>query len=211
MLLGNTRGKMLPPKQKEILDFINEYQSLNGHGPTLDEIAGYFKKSIPTIHQHVQVLREKGFLKLPSINARGVGVFDPYDEVVQIPLLGTVSAGGGIENIESPVPIKVQRSLLSPSGQHYALIVRGDSMIDDGILQDDTIIVRSQNYADNGDVVVALVLDEHGTQLATVKRFYNQGSSIELRPRNPALQSKFYDIGEIELRGKFVGLLRQGG
>lgn len=202
---------MLPPKQKAILDFINEYQSQNGHGPTLDEIAGYFKKSIPTIHQHVQVLREKGYLKLPSAMARGVGVFDPYEEVVQIPLLGAISAGGGLENIENPVPIKVQRSLLSPNGQHFALIVKGTSMIDDGILPDDTIIVKSQNYADNGDVVVALILDDYGTQLATVKRFYNQGSKIELRPRNPELQSKFYDIGEVELRGKFVGLLRHGG
>ncbi len=202
---------MLPPKQKAILDFINEYQSLNGHGPTLDEMAGYFEKSIPTIHQHVQVLREKGFLKLPSINARGVGLFDPQEEVLQIPLLGIISAGGGLENIENPVPIKVQRSLLSPNGQHYALRVQGTSMIDDGILPDDTVIVRSQNYADNGDVVVALIWGEGGTQLATIKRFYNQGSRIELRPKNPALEPKFYEIGEVEIRGKFVGLIRQGG
>lgn len=201
---------MLPPKQKAILDFINKYQSLNEHGPTLDEIAGYFKKSIPTIHQHVQVLREKGFLKLPSVNARGIGVFDPYEEVVQIPLLGYISAGGGLENIENPEPVKVQRSLLSPNGQHFALVVRGSSMINDGILPEDTIIVKSQNYVDNGDVVVALVLDDYGTQLATVKRFYNQGARIELRPKNPALKSMFYELGQIEIRGKFVGLLRKG-
>lgn len=202
---------MLSPKQKEILDFINEYQEANSHGPTLDEIAQYFNKSVPTIHQHVQVLRAKGFLKLPGMSARSVGVFDPHEEIVQIPLLGFVSAGGGIENIENPDPIKVQRSLLSPTGQHYALTVRGTSMIDDGILPDDIIIVRYQNYVDNGDVVVALVLDGSGIQLATVKRFYNQGSRIELRPRNPALPSRFYNLGEIEVRGKFVGLLRQGG
>lgn len=202
---------MLPPKQKAILDFINKYQSENGHGPTLDEIAGYFQKSIPTIHQHVQVLREKGFLKIPGGNSRSVGVFDPHEEVVQIPLMGYISAGGGLENIETPEPIKVQRSLLSPSGQHYALTVRGNSMIDDGILPDDIIIVRHQNYVDNGDVVVAVFLDDYGTQLATVKRFYNQGSKIELRPKNPALESKYYELGEIEIRGKFVGLIRQGG
>ncbi len=201
---------MLSPKQKEILDFINEYQSHNGHGPTLDEIAQFFNKSVPTIHQHIQVLRTKGFLKLPGTNARSIGVLDPYEEVVQIPLLGIVSAGGGIENIESPEPIKVQRSLLSPTGQHFALTVRGDSMIEDGILPDDVILVRHQNYVDNGDVVVALILDDYGTQLATVKRFYNQGSRIELRPKNPSLPSKFYELGEVEIRGKFVGLLRQG-
>ncbi len=202
---------MLSQKQKETLNFINSYQSANGHGPTLDEIALYFGKTIPTIHQHVQALRTKGFLKLPSTNARSIGVFDPYEEVVQIPLLGFISAGGGLENIENPSPIKVQRSLLSPLGQHYALTVRGTSMIDDGIYPDDIIIVRHQNYVDNGDIVVALVLDEHGTQLATVKRFYNQGNEIELRPKNPTLQSRFYQLGEVEIRGKFVGLLRQGG
>lgn len=201
---------MLSPKQRKILNFINEYQSNNGHGPTLDEIAQFFKKSIPTIHQHVQVLRTKGFLKLPGTNARSIGVLDPYEEVVRIPLLGVVSAGGGIENVETPEPIKVQRSLLSPTGQHYALMVRGNSMIDDGILPHDIILVRHQNYADNGDVVVALFLDNDGTRLATVKRFYNQGNRIELRPRNPSLPSRFYELGEVEIRGKFVGLLRQG-
>lgn len=201
---------MLSPKQKEIFDFINEYQKNNGHGPTLDEIAIFFKKTIPTVHQHVQVLRNKGFLKLPSTNARSIGVLDPHEEVVQIPLLGVVSAGGGLENVETSEPIKVQRSLLSPTGQHFALVVRGTSMIDDGILPEDIILVRHQNYVDNGDVVVALTTDEDGTQLATVKRFYNQGSRIELRPKNPNLQSRFYNQGEVEVRGKFVGLLRQG-
>jgi SOS regulatory protein LexA len=201
---------MLSPKQKEILNFINDYQAKNAHGPTLDEIAVAFEKSIPTIHQHVQVLRRKGFLKLPTVNARSIGILDPYEEVVRIPLLGVVSAGGGIENIENPEPIKVQRSLLSPTGQHFALRVQGDSMVDDGILPRDIILARQQSYADNGDIVIALFLDETGTQLATVKRFYNQGAKIELRPRNSSMHSRFFDHGEVEIRGKFVGLLRQG-
>lgn len=202
---------MLSQKQKEVLDFINDYQKANSHGPTLDEIASFFDRSIPTIHQHIQVLRAKGFLKLPMGNTRGIGIFDPHEEVVQIPLLGFVSAGGGIENIENPEPIKVQRSLLSSTGQHFALTIRGTSMIEDGIFPDDIVIVRRQNYVDNGDIVVALIHDENGTTLATIKRFYNQGDRIELRPKNPALQSRFYDLGAIEVRGKFVGLLRQGG
>ena len=197
-------------KQKEILDFINEYQKINGHGPTLDEIAKKLQRSIPTIHQHVQALRTKGYIRLPSLQARGVGVFDPHEEIVEIPLLGFVSAGGGIENLENPEPIKVQRTLLSPTGQHFALIVRGTSMIKDNILPGDIIIARYQSHADNGDTVIALVLDE-GSQLATVKRFYNHGTRIELRPRNPELQPQMYEPGEIEIRGKFVGLVRQGG
>lgn len=200
---------MLPPKQKAVLDFINEYQQAHGHGPTLEEIAKKLEKAVPTIHQHVQALRAKGYLRLPSTNARGIGIFDPNEEIVEIPLMGFISAGGGIANVETPEPIKVQRSLLSPNGQHYALIVRGTSMINDGILPDDVIVVKYQNYADNGDVVIALIR-ENGESLATVKRFYNHGSKIELRPKNPDLQSMLFDVGEVEIRGKFVGLLRKG-
>ena len=200
---------MLPPKQKDVLDFINQYQRAHGHGPTIDVIAKKLKRAVPTIHQHIQALRAKGYLRLPISNARGIGVFDPHEEVIEIPLLGFVSAGGGIENLETPEPIKVQRSMLSPMGQHYALVVRGSSMIDDGILQDDVVIIKYQNYADNGDIVIALI-SIGGNQLATIKRFYNHGSKIELRPKNPELKPKMYNLGEIEIRGKFVGLLRTG-
>lgn len=200
---------MLPLRQKEVLDFINEYLKTNRRGPTLDEIAQGLQKTIPTIHQHVQALRTKGYIKLPGINARSIGILDPSEEVTEIPLLGYVSAGGGIENVENPAPIKVQRAMLSSIGEHYALIVRGNSMVEDGILSDDIIVVRSQNHADNGDVVVALIGSE-GDSLATVKRFYNHGSRIELRPRNPNIAPIMCKPGEIEIRGKFVGLLRKG-
>lgn len=201
---------MLPPKQKAVLGFIRQYQRDHGHGPTLEEIAQTLKKTVPTIHQHVQVLRTKGFLKLPSTNARSIGVFDTNEEVLEIPLLGYISAGEGIENVETTEPVKVQRSMLSSTGEHYALLVKGTSMIDDGILPDDIVVVRNQNYADNGDVIIALTGSE-GDSRATIKRFYNHGSTIELRPKNPNLQPKTYNLGEIEIRGKFVGLLRKGG
>ena len=201
---------MLQPKQKDVLDFINQYQSIHGHGPTLDEIALKLKRAVPTIHQHVQALRAKGYLKLPSSSARGIGIFDPHEEVTEIPLLGVVSAGGGIENFESPEPIKIQKAMLSPTGQHYALLVKGTSMIEDGILPDDLVIIKYQNYADNGDVVIALIDQEGTSQLATIKRFFNHGDKIELRPKNPNLQSKKYALGDVEIRGKFIGLLRRG-
>lgn len=200
---------ILPLKQKEIFEYINEYQRDRGYGPTLDEVAKYFQKSVPTIHQHVKALRAKGFLKLPSSNARGINTFDPQEEISEIPLLGYISAGEGIENIENPEPIKVQKSMLSPVGQHYALIVKGTSMIDDGIIPDDIVVIKQQNYADNGDVVVALLQNNENT-LATIKRFYNHGNKIELKPKNPELKPKMYGLGDIEIRGKFVGLLRKG-
>lgn len=200
---------MITPKQKEILDYINQYKLTHGYSPTLEEIANKFKKSVPTIHQHVQALRTKGYLKLPSTYARKIGVYDPNEEIIEILLMGYISAGGGIDNLENPEPIKVQRTLLSSSGQHFALIVRGDSMVDDGILQDDIIVVRTQNHADNGDVVVALMGSDEDA-CATVKRYYHHGSRIELRPRNPNLPPMMCNPGDVEIRGKFVGLLRKG-
>ncbi len=199
---------MLPPKQKAVYDFIKKFQVEHGFGPTLDEIATKLKKTVPTIHQHVQALRAKGFLKQVGVVARSISTFDSNEEVSEIPLLGYVSAGSGIENIENPETIKVQNSMISPQGAHFALIVKGTSMIEDGIFPEDIIVVKRQNFADNGDVVVALT-GSQDRALATVKRFYNQGDKIELRPKNPILPSVFYDPGQIEIRGKFVGLIRR--
>jgi len=199
---------MLPAKQKEILDFINGYNKEQGFTPTLEEIATHFKRSIPTIHQHVTSLRTKGYLKMVGVNARSIAVFNNDSEISEIPLLGTISAGSGIENIEVPESIKVQKSLLSSVGSHFALTVQGTSMIEDSILPDDIIIVKAQNHADNGDVVVALIQKEDEV-VATVKRFFLSGSKVELRPRNPLLKTQTYPMGEIEIRGKFMGLIRK--
>jgi len=200
---------MLSEKQKEVLNFINNYQSKHGHTPTLDEIATKFRRSIPTVHEHVTALRNKGYLKSASVNSRNIGVVRASDELEEVPLLGYISAGEGIENIENPESISVQKSLLSPSGVHFALVVKGTSMIQDGIVSDDVVLVKEQEYADNGDVVIALTGGE-GDSLATIKRFYNHGNKIELRPRNPEMHSKWYNKGEVEIRGKFIGLLRKG-
>ena len=200
---------MLTVKQKAILDFINEFKKKSGRPPTLDEIARHFERSVPTIHFHIQALRAKGFLKIPGIRARSIEIFDSTEEVTEIPLLGYISAGEGIENLESPEPIKVQRSLLSPSGQHYALRVTGDSMIDAGIMEGDIVIVKYQHYADNGDVVVVLLKDKSLGTKATIKKFYNRGKKIELVPQNPKYPSIWVNLDDIEIRGKFIGLLRQ--
>lgn len=200
---------MLTYKQKEILDFIVKFSKEHRRPPTLDEIAKHFGRTVPTIHSHIRALRAKGFLKIPGIKARSIEVFDPTEEVIEIPLLGYISAGEGIENLESPEPIKVQRSLLSPSGQHYALRVKGESMIDAGIMEGDIVIVKYQHCADNGDIVVALLKDKSLGTKATIKKFYNRGKKIELVPQNPKYPSIWVKPGEIEIRGKFLGLLRQ--
>lgn len=201
--------KNLSEKQQEILGFIRKYDAINGHMPTLDEIASNFRKSVPTIHEHVKALRMKGYLKSPTSEARNLVPYESVEDTTQISLLGKVSAGGGIENLEEKQPITVQKSLLSSFGEHYALQVVGISMIEDGILPEDFVIARYQNYADNGDVVIALI-EEDGAQKATIKRFYHHGNRIELRPRNPGLPSRWYNPGEIEIRGKFISLVRKG-
>jgi repressor LexA len=122
-----------------------------------------------------------------------------------IPLLGTVAAGKPIEPVEQAEKIEIPRSLLG-SGENFALKVRGDSMIDDGIRDGDVVIVRRQAMAENGDTVVAVVDGE-----ATVKRFYRKGDRVELRPANPALAPLFLDasVGTLEIRGVVVGLIRK--
>lgn len=201
---------MLTQKQREILDFIHRFKNQNKRGPTLEEIANYFGKSIPTIHSHIRALRTKGFLKIPIARKWGVDLIENQEEITEIPLLGYISAGEGIENLETPEPIKVQKNLLSPSGQHYALRVQGESMIDAGILDGDIVIVKYQHYADNGDIVVALLKDESLNIKATIKKFYNRGEKIELVPQSPKYKNSIWVKPEnIEIRGKFVGLLRQ--
>jgi len=200
---------MLTNKQKQILDFIAEYKKNYKRSPTIDEIAKRFRKSLSTIHFHIQALRAKGFLKIPEVRSRSIDVFDPAEEIVEIPLLGYVSAGEGIENLENPEPIKVQKNLLSPNGQHYALKVRGESMIEEGIMDGDIVIIKFQNYADNGDIVVAVLKDDKYETKATIKKFYNHGTKIELVPKNPKYKSIWVNFGDVEIRGKFMGLIRQ--
>jgi SOS regulatory protein LexA len=200
---------MLTEKQLKILEFIKKFKQEKERSPTLDEIAKHFGKKVPTIHFHIQALRAKGFLKIPEVRSRSIDVFDPSEEIVEIPLLGYVSAGEGIENLESPEPIKVQKNLLSPRGQHYALRVKGESMVEEGIMDGDIVIIKFQNYADNGDIVIAIFKDEKYDTKATIKKFYNHGTKIELVPKNPKYKSIWVNFGDIEIRGKFVGLIRQ--
>jgi len=200
---------MLTKKQSEILEFILKFKEKKRRSPTLDEIAKHFGKTVPTIHFHVQALRAKGFLKIPEIRSRSIDVFDPLEEIIEIPLLGYVSAGEGIENLENPEPIKVQKNLLSPTGQHYALKVVGNSMVDEGIMEGDILIIKFQNYADNGDIVVAVFKDKKYNMKATVKKFYNRGAKIELAPQNKKYKSIWVNFGDVEIRGKFMGLIRQ--
>lgn len=187
----------LTPKQKQVLDFIQEFTKENGYPPSLAEIAKKFHKSIPTIFQFVETLKNKGFLTKQEDVARGI-----YTQKPEVFLLGKIAAGEPIEPIENPEPIEVPNEMLLSPGSYYALQVKGDSMIDEGILSDDIIVVKHQNIADSGDIVVAVT--DKG---ATLKIFKDVHGKIWLEPRNKNLKNIYPK--SLEIRGKFVGLVRK--
>jgi repressor LexA len=198
---------MLTLRQKEILDFIKEYIDKNGVAPTLSEIKGRFGfKSNSAAHQHVAALQRKGYLKKLPFQSRAISLLDESEGVKEIPLVGRIALGEPIESFDTKETIKVPDILLSGNGQFYALEAKGNSMNDDGILNGDLIIVKQSHTAENGDVVVAMTSDG-----ATLKRFYNHGDKIELRPKSDDSEylSKFFPYGEVEIQGKFSGLIRR--
>lgn len=194
--------RTLTPKQKEILDFVTSFTINKGYAPSLEEIGNKFNLVISTVHQHVKALKNKSYLKKEENQPRGVSLFEQTPDAVEIPLLGIIAAGTPIEPIENPEPIKVPRNLVSKRGDYYALKVKGDSMIEDGIWDSDVVVIKSQSTADSGDTVVAIT--EKG---ATLKIFRKQNDKIFLEPRNKKL-SNIYPKS-LEIRGKFVGLIRE--
>ncbi|MCL5797347.1 MAG: transcriptional repressor LexA [Patescibacteria group bacterium] len=200
---------MLTQRQKEVLDFIREYINQNGVGPTLDEISTHFQMgSASAAHQHVEALKRKGFLKKLPHQTRAMSLLQESDDMREIPLVGRIALGEPIDNFDEVETIKVPKLLMSGEGQYYALEAFGNSMNQDGILNGDILIIKETSTPDNGDIVVAQTAEYK----ATLKRFYNHGDKIELRPKssNSTYRAQYYPAGEIEVQGKFCGLLRKG-
>ncbi len=198
-------------KQEHVLAFILNFTKTKGLPPTFREIAKELNVSVGTVQDQLQSLQKKGFLswapnKKRSLRLRGADEIRPN---VPVPLLGTISAGEGITIHEEPEPeiIDVPAQMITSGFGHYCLKVSGFSMSDDGIIDGDIIVVRQQASANDGDAVVAVIKGD-SDEKATLKRFYHHGNQIELRPRNQELGSKFYDPPQIEVRGKFRGLIR---
>lgn len=189
----------LTPKQKKVLDFIITSTAKYGYAPSLHEIAKYLGKSISTVQHFVGELQEKGYLRKKENIARGLS--STQESTKQIFKLGYIAAGNPIEPIENPEPIDVPASFINSSGSYYALEVKGESMIDDNILDGDTIVIKHQQTAEDGDRVVAIT--ENG---ATLKVFRNRNGRKYLEPRNKNM--KVIYPKELEVRGKFCGLIR---
>ena len=194
----NTR-MYLTPKQKKVLDFIQKYAKENGYSPSLRDISAYLHKSLSTVQHYVEELDSKGFLHKEDNVVRGISPVETAKG--RIFLLAEVAAGEPIDTLEDPEPIDVPISMISRPGDYYALRVRGESMIEDNILDGDVIVVRHQKNAQDGDRVVAIT--EKG---ATLKVYRERNRKVYLEPRNKSLANIYPK--ELEIRGKFCGLIR---
>ena len=196
----------LTKRQKEIYDFLREYVTREGYAPSLEEVGAHFGlSSVATVHKHVQNLVEKGLLRKTWNRSRSIEIVDaPTAPACEVPLLGTVAAGLPIEAIPTPGSISVPENMVG-SRECFALSVRGDSMIDDHILDGDVVLLESRKTPRAGETVVALVDREE----ATLKRFYLDGGKVRLVPANPELEPLEYPAERVEVQGVVIGLLRR--
>lgn len=199
----------LTKKQSEVLGFIKQFVSAEGYAPSYREIAEYFELSSPaTAFQHVQALIEKGFLESGASGlARSIEVVEPEveisDRVAILPFAGLITAGEPIEAIETNETIAVPADFVVDKMSSYVLRVKGDSMIEDGILNGDYVVVERNNYPRNGDVVVALLDNTH----ATLKRFYKEEKRIRLQPANKTM-SPIY-VRDVIIQGVVRAVIRR--
>jgi len=195
---------MLTPRQKQIRDFINKIISENDVAPSEREIARRFRISPSTAHEHLITLKDKGYLVKVRGRARAIEPANPKrnQDITEIPLLGIIAAGEPIEAIENKETIPVQKSLLSRSGEHFALKVQGNSMIDEGIFDGSIVILRKQPTVENGETAVALV---NGNEV-TLKKIYREKDRFRLQPANPDMKPIF--TKELIVQGKVVSVIR---
>ncbi len=199
---------MLTKRQKQILDFYNKFSKKHGYSPSLEETAKHFHLSSASgIHQHIQALIDKGYLSKQKNQPRGIEI-EKSEKLVSIPLLGTIAAGQPIEAIMNPESIAVPKSKLPKSGNFYALRVAGDSMVDENINDGDTILVKQQSTAENGQKVVALLNNNE----ATLKKFYKERGQIRLQPANknfaPIIVKNNRDIS---IQGVLIDVIKNNG
>lgn len=195
-------------RQQQILDFITKQAELRGYPPSVREIGqAVGLRSTSTVHGHLSQLEKKGYIRRDPTKPRAIEVLPASGSVrpggaYSVPVVGRVTAGQpilAVENIEDYFPLPRD---FGQQGSLFMLKVRGDSMVEAGILDDDLVIVRQQDTADNGDIVVALIDDG-----ATIKRFFKEADCVRLQPEN-----RFMDpiiVKDVAILGKVVGLVRR--
>ncbi|OGD61047.1 repressor LexA [Candidatus Berkelbacteria bacterium RIFCSPLOWO2_01_FULL_50_28] len=202
---------MLTPKQKVILEFIEKYLEVNGYAPSYREIADHFGfSSVATVAEHVENLKLKGYLSSDESGYRALKPTEPIqvngDSIFSgfsIPLFGAIQAGKPIEAIRTSETLEIPRDMMSKNV--FALKVKGDSMMDDGILDGDFVVVEPCNQPRNGDIVVALIDKDN----VTLKRFYREKDHIRLQPANRNYQP--IRVKKVTIQGKVRGVIRKFG
>jgi repressor LexA len=198
----------LTPRQKRIYDFIAGAIRDNGYAPSIPEIGQRFNiTSTRGVFDHLKALENKGYIK--RVGKRAIEILSskdrsPFPEATEIPIVGRIRAGAPIlaeENIEGFFPVA---SELARGNETFALKVKGDSMIEDGIVEGDLVIIRQQQTAEDGDIVCALIGNE-----ATLKRFYRNGNEITLRPANKNYDPIVVSEGDFRILGKATGVIRK--
>jgi repressor LexA len=224
---------MLTRKQYELLQFIHKRTQRDGVPPSFDEMKDALDlRSKSGIHRLITALEERGFVRRLAHRARAIEILrlpDNMDETgfqprviegerkdapappapmvaaIELPVMGRIAAGVPIAAIqERSHNVAVPLAMLRPGGRHYALTVRGDSMIEAGINSGDVVVIEERTQADNGDIVVALVEDQE----ATLKTFRRRGTTIALEAANPAYETRHYQDHQVKVQGKLVGLIR---
>src|SRR4051812_33447263 len=201
---------MLPltKRQREILDFLNDFIQQHGYAPSLEEIGHRFSlSSLATVHKHLTNLQEKGFIRRSWNRSRSVELLSARtgQRAVELPMLGFVAAGAPIEAVASSETIAVPEDFVGRR-ETYVLRVEGDSMIDEQIRDGDFVVVEDRKTADNGEMVIALL---RGSDV-TLKKFYRDpGGRIRLQPANTTMQPIFVDPEQVQVQGVVVGVMRK--
>lgn len=197
----------ISPKQREILDYLKSQIINRGYPPAVREICEAVQlKSTSSVHSHLETLEKNGYIRRDPSKPRAIEIIDDEfnltrRELVNVPIVGTITAGKpilAVESIESYFPIPAE---YMPNEETFMLKVKGDSMINVGIFNGDKILVQKQNTATNGDIVVALIEDS-----VTVKTFYKEKSFYRLQPENDAMEPII--VSELDILGKVIGLFR---
>jgi repressor LexA len=203
-------GSMVTDRQRAILDYVRGFVDEHGYPPTVREIGeAVGLRSPSTVHAHLAQLERAGLLKRDPTKPRAIELADrrAAAEVHMLPLVGEIAAGGPLlaeQNVEEYLAVP---ETLSRGGEEFLLRVKGDSMVDAGILDGDVVVVERRQEARNGEIVVALAGDDESADEATVKRFLREDGRVRLQPENDALEPIYAD--HVQILGKVIGVFRQ--
>ncbi len=201
---------ILTRRQKEMWDYLADYIATHGYAPTLEEIGAHFGlSSLATVHKHLSNLERKGVIARKWNLSRAIEIAQSQKtaQAIELPLLGRVAAGTPIEAIEADDTLTVPEDFLRHAHRAFVLRVTGESMVGDGILDGDYIVVEQRPTAENGETVVAVLNGE-----ATVKKLYRErGGRVRLQPANAQMEPIFAREKDLEIRGVVVAVLRKYG